>query len=129
MMYLDMLNGYFTTNNFDDFNPGPSIERINFLINELGFSKGDLNKLIWKTDTGVFRRSQSFKEWLNLIYQKITTYNSEKTNADEDIAKLTNALKDLHTKSEYDLINPNTDKYTPNEIRMAKAIFDAAQHL
>lgn len=83
----------------------------------------------YKTGTGEFRKSQSQKEWLNLIYQIITNYNSKKANADPEIVKLTDALKNLPSRQDYDLLNTGTDKYTPNEIRMAKSIFEAAQVL
>ncbi|KKM69104.1 hypothetical protein LCGC14_1454200 [marine sediment metagenome] len=130
MNNLDILNGFFKSGSLDsEFGFGPDIKRVNFVINELGLDLSKLQKLIWKTSSGDFLKSQSLKGWLNDIYAVLINYDNSKPDADPIIKKFSKQLIELSKRFDYETLEASSKKSSQKEINMAKVIFEAIQSI
>ncbi|KKL82797.1 hypothetical protein LCGC14_1981170, partial [marine sediment metagenome] len=125
---LGQLNGYFVGSNFENYYIGATIDDINLFIKELGFSKTELNDLLWDDGLGGFKYTQTFKEWLNLIYTKIVNYkNTNGQNSD-----IHNEMDFLDKISPSNLLNLQQDNelfISEEEIDTGRKIFTSAMRL
>ncbi|HEC39393.1 MAG TPA: hypothetical protein ENI29_14230, partial [bacterium] len=125
--FLEFLNGNYNNKDFLDFQLGRSIDDVDVLINELISNKNELLKLIWKDDSGNFRYSQTFKEWLKLIYDKIVSYTGSDSRIKVEKSKL-NKLIEKGAYSDLD-ISTNRDKFTTAEANIADEIFKSVNNI
>ncbi|MFW9872628.1 MAG: hypothetical protein ACFFG0_05955 [Candidatus Thorarchaeota archaeon] len=131
MKYLSFLNGISYGTNFEEFRQGPSTKDVNYALNKLGFTESELLKLLWKrvdSETGelVFNHDQTKKEWLKLLYDKITSYSLKDGSVYAiQKARLEKLGKD-YVKIDDASIARNRREFTIEEARMGKEIFEAA---
>ncbi len=123
--HLAVLNGYFKGGLNNEFVRGQDIQAVNKIVKDLSFSKDELQKFSWKKPDGSFIGSEQFlKQWLSLIYTKITSYYLE-GGQNPDInneAKKLLAFTSLET-----IINPK--KFTNDEQKTGVQIFQTASKL
>ncbi len=133
MKHLSYLNGISYGANFENFRQGPGISEINTALKSLGFTKAELQKLIWKkpdpkTGKLVFDYKQTKKEWIKLLYDKITGYSP---NDGSVYARQRDLLLDFASRNGYDIIDENSltrnrEEFTVEEAKMAVKIFESA---
>ena len=136
---LEYINGRFKGTDFQEFTKGLSAAEVNAKIEDLGFSMDELRRLAWKDGTGNFiGNGQYLKEWLELIYVKIISYDINKPNVDPDIVKQQQKL--LNFRDNFPAIyqelntNPKSDRTarevsSEKEWNMANEIFSSAEQL
>lgn len=132
MKFLAYLNGIPYGSNFERFSQGPSAGEINAALKKLSFTEMELQELIRKrinpkTGELEFNFKQTNKEWVKLLYDKITGYSY---NDDSIYAQQRNRLKGLGTG--YDIIDDssiarNKKEFTINEAKMAVEIFESSK--
>ncbi|MFX0075993.1 MAG: hypothetical protein ACFE96_11160 [Candidatus Hermodarchaeota archaeon] len=136
MKYLIYLNGRYV-DNYKGFIYGPSSEEINYYIKELDFKNtgsgnnyiGELDKLMWKLKGGKgYNGLQTKKQWLSLIYDKITSYNGE----DKSLLFEKSILLSFKEKFDYEELfstNSRFRKFNIKESRLAIKIYESAMRL
>jgi hypothetical protein len=125
---LSEWNGFFPTDDFEVFFKGPSITDLDFLVNELGLTGSEFYKFIWKEDDGqTFRISQFLKEWLSLVFTKVTTY----TGDDKSIIIEKGILLNFKNNPAFEELNPqsNRKEFSLKEAKMGKIILESASRL
>ena len=138
LMILEYLNGKFEGVNLNKFKKGLSASDINAKVKDLQFTINELRKLAWKDSDGNFiGDGQYTKEWLELIYGKIMSYDKNKIGADSMIVKeqgkLTNLRDNFPDYAELVTV-PKTDLAkrefsTDQEWNMALEIFKSAENI
>ncbi|KKN17113.1 hypothetical protein LCGC14_0969140 [marine sediment metagenome] len=135
LKYLPQLNGYFKGGLNGEFIQGPNLETINKITNDLSFSEDEIQRFAWKKPDGTFiAKGQYLKEWLNLIYIKITSYYLE---GGSNIA-INNEAKKLLRMAHPDYPSHNAlgvtggssrETFTDSEYKMGIEIFQTISNL
>lgn len=136
--YLDILNGFFISPDFNNFILGPSHSEINNRISELFLSNGLLDedsllKFLWMDSNGAFRRTQimegggeeifTTKAWLENIRQKIIEYQG----TDRSLLKAQTIIEDRASRQDHaeSLNLLEREKFTEEEANLGEAILEA----
>ncbi|NHJ21817.1 MAG: hypothetical protein EAX91_12800 [Candidatus Lokiarchaeota archaeon] len=133
MKFLSYLNGIPHGTNFEEFSLGPGLAEVNTALKKLGFTEAELQSLIWKkvdpkTGILVFNYEQTNKEWLKLIYDKITGYpHNDGSIYARERDKLLNLGKPKYHKLDDASITRNRKECTVEEARMGVEIFESAK--
>ncbi len=114
--FLPQLNGHI---NSQGFITGLSLKEINHNIKSLVLTQLEMLKFSWKKQSGEIRL-QTFKEWLNLIYDKVLSYpidglNAEILSEQKELEKFTRMSDDA--------------SFTKDEVKLAQLIFASATKL
>ena len=133
LKYLPQLNGYFKGGLKGEFTQGSDLETINAFMKELSFSKNELQRFAWKNPDGTFiDKGQYLKEWLDLIYVKITSYYLEggQNVAINNEAKKLLGMADPSNPSHTPLsVATDRKTFTTGESKMGNEIFRSASKL
>ncbi len=123
--HLAVLNGYFKGGLNNEFVKGPDVQAVNKIIKDLSFSEDELQRFSWKKPDGSFIGSNQFlKQWLSLIYTKITIYYLE-GGQNPDI---NNEAKKLLAFTSLETIT-NPKKFSNDEQKTGVQIFQTASKL
>ncbi|KKN29522.1 hypothetical protein LCGC14_0843170, partial [marine sediment metagenome] len=133
LKYLPQLNGYFKGGLNGKFTLGSGLETINAFVKELSFSKDELQRFAWKNPDGTFiGAGQYVKEWLDLIYIKITSYyleggqNSVINNEAKKLLRMADPAYPSHTPLS---VVTYRETFTVSESKMGNEIFRSASSL
>jgi len=130
--HLSKLNGYFKGGLKGKFTQGSNLDTINDHVDKLSFSDVELQRFGWKESDGTFRYSQSLKEWLDLIYVKITSYYLEGgqdvaiNNEAKKLLRMADPAYPSHTPLS---IAANRKLFSDSEFKMGNEIFRTASSL
>ncbi|KKM96976.1 hypothetical protein LCGC14_1172730, partial [marine sediment metagenome] len=130
--YLPQLNGYYKGGLKGKFTQGSNLETINNFVKKLTFSQEEIKRFGWKESDGTFRFSQSLKEWLDLIYVKITSYYLEGgqdetiNNEAKKLLRMADPTYPSHTPLS---IATNRKLFSNSEFKMGNEIFQSASSL